>query len=171
LAWVGKTKNMLTLHLIRHAKTQQESATGEDIDRELMGKGTAQSNLLGHYLQSHHIELGKMLCSTATRARQTKSIICQHLVERCKTEYIEDLYHASKEKILEELQRCTENTVTIIGHNEGISELASYLSEEYIQMRTAEFISFTFSFREWSHVFQGTGTILMRYRPEVFLPI
>jgi len=162
---------MLTLHLIRHAKTQQESASGKDIDRELMGKGTAQSNLLGHYLRSHHIELGKMLCSAATRTRQTKSIICQHLVERCQVEYREKLYLASKEQILHELEDATETTITVIGHNDGLSELASYLAEEYIQMRTAEFVSFTFPFSDWKHLSQGTGTILLRYRPEVFLPM
>jgi phosphohistidine phosphatase len=161
---------MLVLHLIRHAKTQQGSASGNDIDRELMEKGTAQANLLGHYLQSHHIELGKMLCSTAIRTRQTKSIICQHLAERCLVDYREKLYMATKEQIMKELPGRPEKTLTIIGHNEGLSDLASYFSEEHIQMRTAEFISFTFPYAEWESVVQGTGTILLRYRPEVFLP-
>jgi phosphohistidine phosphatase len=161
---------MLVLHLIRHAKTQHGSASGKDIDRELMEKGTAQANLLGHYVQSHHIALGKMLCSTATRTRQTKSIICQHLAERCVVDYIDKLYMASKEHILKELQGRPEKTITVIGHNEGISDLASYLSEEHIQMRTSEFISFTFPYADWESVVKGTGTILLRYRPEVYLP-
>lgn len=161
---------MLTLHLIRHAKTRQDSSTGKDKDRELMEKGTAQANLLGHYLQSHHIELGKMLCSTAARTRQTKSIVCQHLSEQCRAEYRDNLYLASKEELLSELSRETERTLTLIGHNDGISNLASYFAEEYIGMRTAEFVTFTFPFQEWAATAQGTGTILLRYRPEVFLP-
>jgi phosphohistidine phosphatase len=167
---VGKLIEMLTLHLIRHAKTHQHSPTGKDKDRELMEKGTAQANLLGHYLQSHHIELGKMLCSSATRTRQTKSIICQHLAERCRIEFRDKLYMASKEDLLTELSGETERTITLIGHNDGISELASYFAEEYIGMRTAEFVTFTFPLDNWSMIFQGTGTITLRYRPEVFLP-
>jgi phosphohistidine phosphatase len=161
---------MLTLHLIRHAKTHQDSASGKDIDRELMEKGTAQANLLGHYLQSHHIELGKMLCSSAMRTRQTKSIFCQHLAERCRIEFRDKLYLASKEEILSELTGNVEKTLTVIGHNEGLSDLASYLAEERIQMRTAEFITFTFSLNSWDMLSQGTGTTNLRYRPEVFLP-
>lgn len=167
---VGKLIEMLTLHLIRHAKTRQDSPTGKDKDRELMEKGTAQANLLGHYVQSHHIELGKMLCSTATRTRQTKSIVCQHLAERCKVEYRDDLYMASKEELLAALSNETDKTITLIGHNEGISDLASYFAEEHISMRTAELVSFTFSLKNWAAASRGTGTILLRYRPEVFLP-
>lgn len=163
---------MLTLHLIRHAKTHQHSGSGKDKDRALMEKGIAQANLLGNYLQTHHIELGKMLCSSSTRTRQTKSIVCQHLAERCRVEYVDNLYLASKEEMLAELANETqkEQTLTLIGHNEGISELVSYCAEEYIHMRTAEFISLTFPFNSWTDIIQGTGTILLRYRPEVFLP-
>jgi phosphohistidine phosphatase len=161
---------MLTLHLIRHAKTQQQSPTGKDKDRELLEKGIAQSNLLGHYIQSHHIELGKMLCSSSVRTRQTKSIVCQHLAEKCRVEYRDELYHASRETLLAELSGETERTITLIGHNEGISELAGYLSEEYIGMRTAEFITFTFPLDSWDMLSQGTGTIVLRYHPEVYLP-
>jgi len=162
---------MLILHLIRHAKTRQQSSTGKDKDRELLEKGIAQANLLGHYIQSHHIELGKMLCSSAMRTRQTKSVICQHLAEQCRIDYRDELYLASREEMMLELELETEKTLTIIGHNEGISDLASYFSDELIQLRTAELISMTFPFDDWKMVSRGTGTIVLRYRPEVFLPL
>ncbi len=167
---VGKSIKMLTLHIIRHAKTHQQSATGKDKDRALLEKGIAQSNLLGNYLQSHHIELGKMLCSSATRTKQTKSIICQHLAEQCCVEYRDSLYMASKSDLLEELASETDPILTIIGHNDGLSDLASYCTDEHIGLSTCEFITMTFPFKDWSHIIQGTGTILLRYRPEVFLP-
>ncbi|HLP56836.1 MAG TPA: histidine phosphatase family protein [Fluviicola sp.] len=161
---------MLTLHIIRHAKTNQQSATGKDKDRELLEKGIAQSNLLGHYLQSHHIELGTILCSSATRTRQTKSIICQHLAEQCCVEYRDNLYMASQSGLLEELASEKAPVITIIGHNDGLSDLASYCADEYIGLKTCEFITMTFPFDDWSHIIRGTGTILLRYRPDVFLP-
>lgn len=161
---------MLTLHLIRHAKTRQRSETGKDKDRELLEKGIAQANLLGHYVQSHHIELGKILCSSAMRTRQTKSVICQHLAERCRVEYLDSLYLASKELLLSDLGQEPEKTVTIIGHNDGISTLATFLADEFIDMQTAEFITFTFPFENWEMLSRGTGTILLRYRPTVYLP-
>ena len=162
---------MLVLHLIRHAKTRQQSSTGKDKDRELLEKGIAQANLLGHYIQSHHIALGKMLCSSAMCTRQTKSVICQHLAEQCRIDYRDELYLASREELMLELELETEKTLTIIGHNEGISDLASYFSDELIQLRTSELISMTFPFDDWKMVSRGTGTIVLRYRPEVFLPL
>jgi len=161
---------MLTLHVIRHAKTLQEVASGKDKDRELMEKGIAQSNLLGNYIQSHHIELGKIICSSAVRAMQTKSIVCQHLAERCNVDYRDSLYLASKETLLSELSSEHEKTITIIGHNEGISDLLSYCTNEFIHMKTAEFMSITFPVEEWVDITNDFGTILLRYRPEVFLP-
>ncbi len=161
---------MLTLQLIRHAKTLQQSPTGRDFDRELMEKGIAQANLLGHYIESHHIGMGKILCSSAARTRQTHSIISRHIAEPSEAEFRDSLYHASPDRLLMELTRETGKTITLIGHNEGISEFASFCSDEDIQMQTSELITLSFPFESWDYVTRGTGIISLRYRPEVFLP-
>lgn len=163
---------MLTLHLIRHAKTDQKSPTGKDFDRELLPKGIAQANLLGNYLNSHHINLGKILCSTASRTKQTRSILQEHQVIQSETHFIEDLYLASSMEIMTivEQHNSTEEVITVIGHNEGVSELASYLTDEYILLRTCELITIQFSIDDWNELTRGIGMITLQYRPEVFLP-
>lgn len=161
---------MLTLQLIRHAKTLQSSSSGRDADRELMDKGIAQANLLGHYIEAHHIEMGKILCSAATRTRQTHSIISRQTAEPCETEFRQSLYLASMDQLLQELKHEKAKKITLIGHNEGISELASFCSDEHLDMRTAELITLSFPFESWDFLSRGTGIISLRYRPEVFLP-
>lgn len=163
---------MLTLNLIRHAKTQQISPTGKDYDRELLDKGISQANVLGNYLQTHHITLGKVICSSAVRTQQTRSVICQHLTERCNIELTKDLYDAFHTEILEVIQArgVNEQTITIIGHNEGISQLASYLSGEWIHLRTSEMISLAIPFDSWDYLSEGIAPIIFQYRPDVFLP-
>jgi phosphohistidine phosphatase len=163
---------MLTLNLIRHAKTQQTSRSGEDYDRELLDKGMSQANVLGNYLQTHHIALGKIICSGAARTQQTRSVICQHLTERCNFELTKKLYLASYGNIIDVIQSHGKNeeTVTIVGHNEGISQLASYLSGENIDLRTSEMISLAIPFESWDYLSQGIAGIIFQYRPEVFLP-
>jgi phosphohistidine phosphatase len=163
---------MLTLNLIRHAKTNQVSPTGSDFDRALLDKGISQSNVLGNYLQTHHIELGKVLCSSALRTQQTRSIICQHLSEQCNFVFSKKLYLCSHIELLNVIVEFgkDEETITIVGHNEGISDLASHLSGEFVHLRTSEMISFTFPFDSWEYVINGTGVITFQYRPEVFLP-
>lgn len=161
---------MLTLQLIRHAKTEQHAASGKDIDRKLTDKGIAQANLLGQYIQYYHLERGKILCSTSMRTRQTHSIICQMTSEPCQIEHRAELYHATKEELLEVLKKEKASTVTLIGHNEGISDLASYCADEDIHMQTAEIITLSFPYDTWEHVSGGTGIIALRYRPEAYLP-
>lgn len=163
---------MLTLHLIRHAKTNQSSPSGEDYDRALLDKGISQANLLGNYIQAHHIALGRVLCSSAVRTQQTRSVICQHLTERCNYELTRKLYLASYRQILDVIQQQGKDhqTLTVVGHNEGISQLASYLSGEAVQLRTSEMISLTFPFESWDYLINGTAVIIFQYRPEVFLP-
>jgi len=163
---------MLTLNLIRHAKTQQISPTGNDYDRELLDKGVSQANVLGNYLQTHHISLGKIICSSAVRTQQTKSIICQHLTERCNFELTKELYNAFQNEMLHIIGSLGKNEtiITLIGHNEGISQLASYLSGESIHLRTSEMISLAIPFDSWDYLSQGTAEIIFQYRPEVFLP-
>jgi len=161
---------MLTLQLIRHAKTEETSKSGNDFDRKLTEKGIAQANLLGHYIQSYHLERGKILCSAALRTKQTHSIICQQTSEPCQIEYQQQLYHASKDELLKALSTETSNIITIIGHNNGISDLASYCSDEYVSMKTSELITLSFPFDSWDHLSQGTGIISLRYHPEAFLP-
>jgi phosphohistidine phosphatase len=152
---------MLTLQLIRHAKTEQLSTSGRDFDRKLTDKGIAQANLLGQYIQSYHLERGKILCSTA---------MCQMTSEPCKIDHREELYHASMEQLLATLKKESAQTVTLLGHNEGISDLASYCSDEDIHMQTSEIITLSFPFESWDHVSRGTGIIALRYRPDAYLP-
>lgn len=163
---------MLTLHIIRHAKTNQISSSGEDFDRQLLEKGIAQANVLGNYIRTHHIALGKIVCSSARRTKQTHSIISQQLPNQKDTVFSDDLYlstHQTALSLLSEFGK-NEKTITLIGHNEGISQLASMLSGEFVHLRTAEMISMTFPFDDWDHLVSDTGIIIFQYRPEVFLP-
>ena len=62
---------MLQLNLIRHAKTETQSNSGRDFDRELMPKGREQAEILAAFLQENGIQLGNVFCSTAARTKET----------------------------------------------------------------------------------------------------
>lgn len=161
---------MLTLHLIRHAKTHQISPTGNDFDRELMEKGIAQANVIGNYLQTHHIQLGKILCSSAKRTGQTLSIINHQTASLDEIHYSKEYYLCDHRKLLLELAKEHAPIITLIGHNGGISELAQYLTGEYIDLRTCGMITITLPFTSWDMLSESTGSIYFQYRPKVFLP-
>lgn len=161
---------MLTLHLIRHAKTEVRSASGADKDRELAPKGVSQSNVLGKHIRYQFIDPGEVLCSDAHRTQQTCSILLQHLNTAPTPQLYSELYLADGKQLFLFLCGQTESTVTLIGHNEGISDLATYLLDEDVHLKTAEMISMTLPFTSWEMISKGTATLNFRYRPQVFLP-
>lgn len=151
----------MKLYLLRHAKTNQQSPTGKDFDRRLLPKGQAQCALMEKYLegtQDLHI-----LCSSAQRTRETlKGIDLSNMY----VEFRDDLYLCSRDTLLKAIWGCkSDKDLMIIGHNFGISDLAEYLLEDYIEMRTCELLVFDFEIDNWQEVSKGLGELTDRYRP------
>lgn len=161
---------MLTLHIIRHAKTQVRSASGADKDRELASKGISQANVLGKHIRFQFIDLGEIYCSDAHRTQQTCSIITQYIGHKEKVHLDSGLYMANREQLFRFLLDKKNPVITLIGHNDALSELATYILDEDIYLQTSDLISVTFPFSSWEMISKGTATLHYRYRPQVFLP-
>ena len=86
---------MKKLHLLRHAKTEQNSISGRDFDRELRTSGVQQANQIGERLASQ-IEGIPVICSSAKRTKQTLELIKNHTSLE-KITYLDSLYLASSE--------------------------------------------------------------------------
>jgi phosphohistidine phosphatase len=162
---------MLELQLIRHAKTKQSSITGKDFDRELMDKGIAQANFLGRHISVNALDLGTIHCSSAARTQQTASIIRQHYSQKWTIHLNDTLYLAHYMELFSFLTEQESAIITLIGHNEGISDLASYLVDDQIQLKTGEMLRLKIDLDKWEYISKATATITDRYRPEVYLPL
>ena len=155
----------MRLHILRHGKTNQKSPTGKDYDRELLPKGIGQCSA-----QSKHIRVSDdctVWCSAAKRTRQTYSYLnASHSYP--KASYFEDLYLCSRDHLLKQIwQKNDGDELFLIGHNFGISDLASYFLDELIELRTGEYICLAFPFDLWSETSRGTASLVDRFRPEV----
>lgn len=154
----------MKLHLLRHAKTNQISPTGKDFDRELLPRGYEQIAELKRYLQNHPIAPKHILCSTAVRTRQTL-VELQALWPAVSILYIDELYLASKHTILDAI--CALNSpddILVIGHNEGLSELTIYLSNQAVWHKTCGLVSLEFPFESSALVSKETGVIAGSFR-------
>lgn len=161
---------MLKLHLLRHAKTEQQSPTGKDFDRELMLKGIIQTNMISVYFQEHDIYPKLILCSSSKRTTQTLHILRESMRDS-DLKMDDNLYLADRESLLQMIWDQKKGAeILIIGHNEGLSELASYLFGETIHLKTCGYLSLSFPFDKWKEISFGTGTILASYRPSVQFP-
>lgn len=151
----------MKLYLLRHAKTNQQSPTGKDFDRELLPKGIAQCTMMREHLEGLHGV--HVLCSSAERTRQTLQEI---RLKSDEVEFRDELYLCSRDCILQTIWNVnTTKDLMVVGHNFGISNLAEYLLEDYVEMRTCELLVFDFEIDSWQEVSKGLGTLVDRYRP------
>lgn len=155
----------MKIHLIRHAKTLQASFNEHDFNRHLMEKGILQANALANHLKSNSIEC-EVWCSDAVRTKETLAILAQ----KCNFKNVvfsSDLYLCSKRTFLELLWKDISNEdLIIVGHNYGISDLATYFLNEEIELRTGEYICIDFGKYARNETSNGLGIMVDRWRHE-----
>ncbi len=159
----------MKIHLLRHAKTSPTSSSGKDIDRPLSTKGISQSNLMGDYLKKID-SIDEVWCSSAVRTRETLEIVKYHRSYN-RVNIKDDLYLCSRDQFLEILWASEdENELMIIGHNFGISDLATYFTDTQLEMRTSEYYCIEFDGLKLKETSRGTGVIVDHYRPRILIP-
>ena len=154
----------MKLHLLRHAKTNQISPTGKDFDRELLPRAYEQLQEFREFYTQNPFQVGHILCSSAVRTRQTLDQI-KDLFADVPVTFLDELYLASAGellKIINELQ--SPEDILLIGHNEGISELASELSAGFILLKTCGLVSLEFPFESSAMVSKETGVLVGSFR-------
>lgn len=116
---------MRHLILMRHAKTEKDSESGEDRDRRLDKRGRDDAAMIGTWLSENGALPDLALVSTAVRTRQTWDIMATHL-PRCETNFLDELYLASALEIFRIVRKTPAKvpTLLIIGHNPGLHEIA-----------------------------------------------
>ena len=157
----------MNLFLIRHAKTEKIAISGKDFDRELAEKGRLQAKKLNDFITKFDFNDVDIWCSDAQRTKQTLTFIDTHFPSS-NIEFKNELYLASSAEIKKLIWNTeSDKDLLIIGHNEGISDTASYFLGEDIHLKTATFIQISFeakSRQEWS---ADLGKIQTIFRPQV----
>ena len=117
------------LYLLRHTKSSWDDPSLADFERPLAERGRASAEIMSEYMQMGDIEPDLVLCSAATRTRQTLAGIRPAIAEGTKVRFEKQLYHGGAEDLLARLRRVagTVNTVMLIGHNPAMEMLAERL--------------------------------------------
>ena len=157
----------MNLFLIRHAKTETIAISGKDFDRELAEKGRLQAEILNNFIIKFDFDDVDIWCSDAVRTKQTLSYFDTQFPST-NIEFKNELYLASATEVKELIWNTeSDKDLLVIGHNEGISDIASYFLGEDIHLKTATFIQISFeakSRQEWS---ADLGKIQTIFRPQV----
>ena len=153
---------MKQLILMRHAKSDW-SAQGDDHSRPLNARGVQSAPVMGGWLVAQGWVPDEVLCSTATRTRQTLDLLG---LPECPTRFERSLYLAAAEDILSVLQTALADTVLLLGHNFGIADCAQQLLSSppdhprFADYPTCATTLIRFDVTDWADVRMGMGQCL-----------
>jgi phosphohistidine phosphatase len=161
---------MPTLYLLRHAKSSWDDLDLDDHSRPLAPRGRRAAALMGGHIRSAGIEPAIVLCSTATRARETLA----GLGLDAPVEFEDGLYGASEGDLLERLRRLPPQvgSAMLIGHNPSMQELTLMLAREgdglsriHHKFPTGALVALEFE-GDWSALAPHAATLAAFVRPK-----
>jgi phosphohistidine phosphatase len=160
-----------TVLLLRHAKSAWGEAGLSDHDRPLNRRGQRAAELMADHLLAKAPLPDVILCSTATRARQTLAPLVERLPPPAPPIALENgLYLASEDALLNRLRDLpsTVGTVLMIGHNDGMWRAAAALAGHgkatllaalRDKFPTGALATLQFDIKAWSSLKPGVGTL------------
>ncbi|UKY48534.1 SixA phosphatase family protein [Streptomyces inhibens] len=123
-------QNSRQLILLRHAKSAWPEA--DDHDRPLAPRGRRDAPAAGRWLRDADYLPNLVVCSTASRARQTWALAAGYL--GCAPQVINDprIYDGDVPALLVVVRETPEpvRTLLLVGHNPGLQELTLRLAGE-----------------------------------------
>lgn len=120
---------MKRIFLLRHAKSDWSDPEAGDHQRPLNRRGRRAAAALAEYIRQQRIRPDIILCSTATRARETLERLGDAAGDAT-VRHEKALYLAGPEKLLARLARLPAETrsAMLVGHNPGMQILAMLLA-------------------------------------------
>jgi phosphohistidine phosphatase len=166
---------MRRLILLRHAKTERESPSGQDRDRRLDARGREDTLIIGHYLAEQRLVPDLVLVSPATRTRETWELLAPALKPAPAADIVDGLYGADASELLQAIRmasgRATDGdlkSILVVAHNPGLHELSLGLigkskaaDREALEdnLPTSGLTVFKFAIDDWNDVSVRRGTL------------
>lgn len=155
---------MKTLQILRHAKTEKQKIGQKDFDRELTTRGLGQMADLLLHQRAHLEKVERILVSPAKRTRMTFEQLKTPL-DPAVVVFEEALYLASFSELIQTIEKQEDSleNMLVIGHNNGLSELVTYLTDDYHDLPTSAFIVLEMEINSWKHLTKGIAVLKTQY--------
>jgi phosphohistidine phosphatase len=159
-----------TLILLRHAKSDW-SGTDADIDRPLSKRGLHEAPQAGRWLAHDVASIDLAVVSPANRARKTWDLASAELDSRPPASIDDRMYGASASQLLSVVRALPDDaeTVLLVGHNPGMEELASLLTDEPMSMPTSALAVIAVQ-GAWSTAGESSARLLASGKPPAEAP-
>lgn len=155
-------KDQKLLVLVRHATAVAHEDFAKDFDRQLDPISKVEIDEVGKKLASLKISPNLAIASTAVRTTQTAHQLASYIgLDSNSIKFDKALYNASYKDILKIVEGIDNerDCAVIVGHNPGISQLASYLTTEKggFQLPTCGVVVIGFENKKWQEISEGSG--------------
>jgi len=165
---------MRQLHLLRHAKSSWDDLALSDHDRPLAPRGRRAAERIASYLRAEPIEPALVLCSSATRARETLALVEPALADDTEVRVEGELYGVPSRNLLERLRAVPDavQSVLLIGHNPAMQDLALALARsgperDRLELKYPTAALATLAFEgPWLELDAGTAELRAFVRPK-----
>jgi phosphohistidine phosphatase len=163
---------MLTLFLIRHAKSSWKDSTLSDKARPLNKRGKNDAPLIGKILNEKKEYADLMISSPAKRALKTAEKIAEETGYKVKNIELSDkLYFAGYKDFIDEIRKIPVNNMTVFlfSHNPGITEFANEISGSDIEnIPTCGAVKINFDMKSWKDIGETSGKQEYFIYPKMF---
>lgn len=149
---LGLSGFMKTLLLVRHAKTAPAGPKQTDHARALEDSGVTDAGKLAHYLRKKDLVPDQILVSSANRTQTTTQILMTAFEGRDVDVVVSDELYLADASFLEKViagVSDTVDTLMIVGHNPGLSELAYQFDRHIEGLHPAQMLRVEFDVKHW----------------------
>jgi phosphohistidine phosphatase len=168
---------MLTLSLLRHAKSSWDNPGHADLDRPLNDRGEKAARRMGAYMAKHGVAPQLILCSPSVRTRQTIDLVLPCLEGKPAVVYEDAIYLAAASTLLKRVRKVGAKVrhIMIVAHDPGLHTLAQELAgtgrPDDLQalaekFPTAGLAVIAFDARDWSKLRAGAGRLELFMSPK-----
>jgi phosphohistidine phosphatase len=124
--------------VVRHAKSAWPDGV-PDAERPLNPRGRRDAPAAGRWVRDHSGHLDAVVCSPATRTRQTWRLIAAELGGPPEPVVDDRVYEAGVDSLLAVVRGLPADagTALLVGHNPGVADLVAALTGEEPEMKTS----------------------------------
>ena len=159
---------MKTIYLLRHAKSDWNAPYGADHERPLNDRGIRSARQLGLYLKENVAPPEIILCSTATRTRETLDLVLKSTYWTSTVQHKSELYLCGRSDYARAMSELDSEiqSVLIVGHQPTTGEVASWLlGGQAVEVPTGTFMVFSLAIPSWEALRPGTAKLELHVTP------
>lgn len=161
-------RDMKTLLVMRHAKSDWDADYSRDHDRPLNERGVKSARAMGETLAAEGLVPGLVITSTAVRARTTAELAAHAGNWDTEIELDPRLYGSGVDTAIEVAADAPDvDRLMLVGHQPTWSSLVSVLSGQRVEMKTATVA--VVEFDAWPAVETPSGRLVAVYQPRDYI--